>query len=239
MYFCGEGFCAILFVAAPPGGVGTSGSERCYLHEDQTQDALDRPVDENRLMFIDVWLNRKDIARNAHVQSTASSATIQDSSDDNRVRVWRPGGERLNPTFALQRHTAATPSVMVATHATAPRNHFLQDNSRPHTAWMSQDCLRTVTTLPWPARFLDLSPIEHIWDHLGWRVGHVTCLNEPKARLQQIWNEMSQDSIQNLYASMPEHITSCIRARGGSTGYYILPSFTFFSEINDPFSLIF
>ncbi|GFY03266.1 transposable element Tcb2 transposase [Trichonephila clavipes] len=28
------------------------------------------------------------------------------SSDDNRVRVRRPGGERLNPAFALQRHTA-------------------------------------------------------------------------------------------------------------------------------------
>ncbi|GFW71056.1 hypothetical protein TNCV_191471 [Trichonephila clavipes] len=28
------------------------------------------------------------------------------SSDDNRVRVWRPRGEHLNPTFALQRHTA-------------------------------------------------------------------------------------------------------------------------------------
>ncbi|GFU84470.1 transposable element Tcb1 transposase [Trichonephila clavipes] len=26
------------------GGVGMSGSERCHLHEDQTQDALDRPV---------------------------------------------------------------------------------------------------------------------------------------------------------------------------------------------------
>ncbi|GFW32747.1 transposable element Tcb2 transposase [Trichonephila clavipes] len=24
------------------------------------------------------------------------------SSDDNRVRVWRPRGERLNPAFALQ-----------------------------------------------------------------------------------------------------------------------------------------
>ncbi|GFX15933.1 hypothetical protein TNCV_522401 [Trichonephila clavipes] len=24
------------------------------------------------------------------------------SSDDNRVRVWRPRGERLNPPFALQ-----------------------------------------------------------------------------------------------------------------------------------------
>ncbi|GFX37228.1 transposable element Tcb2 transposase [Trichonephila clavipes] len=34
-------------------------------------------------------------------------------SDDNRVRVWRPRGERLNPAFALQRHTALTASVMV------------------------------------------------------------------------------------------------------------------------------
>ncbi|GFW88924.1 transposable element Tcb2 transposase [Trichonephila clavipes] len=30
------------------------------------------------------------------------------SSDDNRVRVWKPRGERLNPAFALQRHTAPT-----------------------------------------------------------------------------------------------------------------------------------
>ncbi|GFV81658.1 transposable element Tcb1 transposase [Trichonephila clavipes] len=35
------------------------------------------------------------------------------SSDDNRVCVWRPRGERLNPAFALQRHTAPTTCVMV------------------------------------------------------------------------------------------------------------------------------
>ncbi|GFT29752.1 transposable element Tcb2 transposase [Trichonephila clavipes] len=55
------------------------------------------------------------IVRNARVQPTASSAAIQTqrresrfnlSSDDNHVRVWRPRGERLNPAYALQRHTA-------------------------------------------------------------------------------------------------------------------------------------
>ncbi|GFU42479.1 transposable element Tcb1 transposase [Trichonephila clavipes] len=35
------------------------------------------------------------------------------SSDDNRVRVWRPRGERLNPTFSLQQHTAPIAGVMV------------------------------------------------------------------------------------------------------------------------------
>ncbi|GFW13907.1 transposable element Tcb1 transposase [Trichonephila clavipes] len=34
-------------------------------------------------------------------------------SDDNRVRVWRPRGERLNPVFALQLHTPLTAGVMV------------------------------------------------------------------------------------------------------------------------------
>ncbi|GFT16609.1 transposable element Tcb2 transposase [Trichonephila clavipes] len=77
---------------------------------------------------------------------------------------------------------------------------FQQDTARPHTARVSQDCLHTVTILSWPGRSPDLSPIEHIWDHLGRRVGHPTSLNELEARLQQIWNEMSQGSIQNLYA---------------------------------------
>ncbi|GFW88640.1 transposable element Tcb1 transposase [Trichonephila clavipes] len=84
---------------------------------------------------------------------------------------------------------------------------------------VSQDCLRIVTTLPWPAQSTDLPQMEHIWDHLGRRVGPSTCLNEPEARLQQIWNELSQDILQNFYASMPDRIASCMRARGGSTGY--------------------
>ncbi|GFX79617.1 transposable element Tcb2 transposase [Trichonephila clavipes] len=37
---------------------------------------------------------------------------------------------------------------------------FKQDNARPHTANVSQDCLLTVNTLPWPARTTDLSPME-------------------------------------------------------------------------------
>ncbi|GFU52381.1 transposable element Tcb1 transposase [Trichonephila clavipes] len=35
------------------------------------------------------------------------------SSDDNRIRVSRPRGERFNSVFALQRHTAPIAGVMV------------------------------------------------------------------------------------------------------------------------------
>ncbi|GFT33598.1 transposable element Tcb2 transposase [Trichonephila clavipes] len=65
-----------------------------------------------------------------------------------------------------------------------PRAIFQQDNARPQTARVSQDCLRTVTTThPWYARSPDLSPIEHIWDHLRRKVGHPTSLYELEARL--------------------------------------------------------
>ncbi|GFW27064.1 transposable element Tcb2 transposase [Trichonephila clavipes] len=47
---------------------------------------------------------------------------------------------------------------------------FQQFDVRPHMARVSKDCLRTVTTLPWPARSSDLSRSEHIWDHLGRRI---------------------------------------------------------------------
>ncbi|GFU64301.1 transposable element Tcb2 transposase [Trichonephila clavipes] len=76
---------------------------------------------------------------------------------------------------------------------------FQQDNAQPPMARVSQDCLRSVTILPCPVRSPDLSPIEDIWDHLGWRVGHSTSLNELEARLWQIWNEMSQALIQNVF----------------------------------------
>ncbi|GFU73481.1 transposable element Tcb2 transposase [Trichonephila clavipes] len=120
------------------------------------------------------------------------------TSDDNRVRVWRLRGERLNPAFALRRHTAPTTGVMVwGAIAYNTRSPLVMTRG-------------TMTA----QRF----PIEPIWDHLRRRVGHPTSLNELEARLQQIWNEMSQAIIQNLYASMSDRIASCIRSRGDQQG---------------------
>ncbi|GFX26180.1 transposable element Tcb2 transposase [Trichonephila clavipes] len=71
-------------------------------------------------------------------------------SDNYRVRVRRPRGERLNPIFAIQRHT---------TPATGQHS-----NARLHTLTVSQDCFRHIFTPSWPARSPDLSPIERIWN---------------------------------------------------------------------------
>ncbi|GFV03595.1 hypothetical protein TNCV_3185181 [Trichonephila clavipes] len=44
---------------------------------------------------------------------------------------------------------------------------FQQSNTWPHKARVSQNCLHTVSTLPWPAQSPDSSSIEPIWDNLG------------------------------------------------------------------------
>ncbi|GFX00164.1 transposable element Tcb2 transposase [Trichonephila clavipes] len=48
-----------------------------------------------------------------------------------------------------------------------PEAIFQQDNAQSHTVRVSQDCLHTVTNLPWPARSPYLSPIKHIWDYFS------------------------------------------------------------------------
>ena len=46
------------------------------------------------------------------------------------------------------------------------------DNATSHTAHSVLDFLqnRNVSVLPWPAKSLDLNPIEHVWDLLDRRV---------------------------------------------------------------------
>ncbi|GFT90774.1 transposable element Tcb1 transposase [Trichonephila clavipes] len=126
----------------------------------------------------------------------------------------------IDGTMIAQRyvHDILQPHVLPFM-AELPRAIFQQDNARPHTARMPQDCFRHITTLSWLARSPDMPPIEHVCDHLGRQVGQPTSLVELEARLQELWNEMFQDIIRSLYASIPVRIVSCIRAKGDSTEY--------------------
>ncbi|GFW67219.1 hypothetical protein TNCV_2359291 [Trichonephila clavipes] len=57
----------------------------------------------------------------------------------------------LCDTMSARRYDHWAPATAwVATHGTAPSSHFSTSNAWLHAARVSQDCLRTVTTLSLP-----------------------------------------------------------------------------------------
>ncbi|GFW46160.1 transposable element Tcb2 transposase [Trichonephila clavipes] len=105
------------------------------------------------------------------------------SSDDNRVHVWSPRGERFNPAFALQQHTAPTAGVMpevVPFLQDIPAAIFQRNNARPHVVMTVPDfcSARHMQLLPWSAYSTDMSPIKHVWDLVG---QHLVCDPRPTA----------------------------------------------------------
>ncbi|GFY31143.1 transposable element Tcb1 transposase [Trichonephila clavipes] len=175
------------------------------------------------------------------------------SADDHRTRVWRRSGQRSDPAFIVERHTAISQGVtvwgaiswdsrsslvvlqgtltarryvddiltpivlpMLSSH---PGAIYQQDNARPHTARLSQQCLQGYDVLPWPARSPDLSPIKHVCDALGRQLQPSRDTGELTAQMQRLWQDLPQGVISDLIKSMPRRILACIAARGGFTTY--------------------
>ncbi|GFY07108.1 transposable element Tcb2 transposase [Trichonephila clavipes] len=175
------------------------------------------------------------------------------SADDHRTRVWRRSGQRSDPAFIVERHTAIsqgvtvwgaiswdTRSSLVVLQGTLTARRYVddiltpivlpmlssrpgaiyqQDNARPHTARLSQQCLQGYDVLPWPARSPDLSPIEHVCDALGRQLQPSRDTGELTAQMQRLWQDLPQGVISDLIKSMPRRISGCIAARGGFTTY--------------------
>ncbi|GFX18681.1 transposable element Tc1 transposase [Trichonephila clavipes] len=119
-------------------------------------------------------------------------------TDDNSVRVWRCPKPFLNGL---------------------PGAIFQQDNARPHTARAAQDFLCHFQTLPWAARFTDLSPVEHVWDQLKRQMSSCHSVHDLELAVQDLWAHLPQDNIRCLINSMPGRVAACFAAGGGPTRY--------------------
>ncbi|GFX00165.1 transposable element Tcb1 transposase [Trichonephila clavipes] len=91
---------------------------------------------------------------------------------------------------------------------------FHQDNARTHVPHIVQEffVIHQIELLPWPARSLDLSPIENMWSIVAQRL---TQISPPAAtpdklwqRVEAAWSAVPQEHIQSLFESMPRHVAA-------------------------------
>ncbi|GFS95963.1 transposable element Tcb1 transposase [Trichonephila clavipes] len=66
---------------------------------------------------------------------------------------------------------------------------FQKGNARPHVARIIQRFFvnHQIELLPWPARSLDLSPIENMWSMVAQRLSQIT---PPAATPDQLWQRV-------------------------------------------------
>ncbi|GFV66148.1 transposable element Tcb2 transposase [Trichonephila clavipes] len=138
------------------------------------------------------------------------------SSDDNRVCVWRPRGSRLNAAFTLQRRTTPVVCVMVWS--------ALAYDTRSALILINGGTIKDVARLTLPHYHPSLAcSIPRVFTNRAYLGSFGTAswtaigLVELEARLQQLWNEISQDITRNLYASVLTRIVLCIYVRGSPT----------------------
>ena len=101
-----------------------------------------------------------------------------------------------------------------------------QDNARPRNARaVTAELQRSdVEILPWPSRSPDLSPIEQLCDAIGRNVhnveiGLLTDLRTLATRLIGEWNAVTQITVNNLIASVPNRLRHYVEKSGGHTRY--------------------
>ncbi|GFW40414.1 transposable element Tc1 transposase [Trichonephila clavipes] len=84
------------------------------------------------------------------------------SDDDHRTRVEAHRPAVRSGIYCRAAYSNFT-KIVLPMLSSRPGAIYQQDNARPHTARLSQQCLQGYDVLPWPAKSPDLSPIEHVW----------------------------------------------------------------------------
>ena len=79
-----------------------------------------------------------------------------------------------------------------------------------------------VNVLDWPARSPDISPIEHLWDHLGRRVRerhNVNNVSDLERVLHKERTRIPMAVVRRLISSMRRRSGAVIDSNGGHTRY--------------------
>lgn len=133
---------------------------------------------------------------------------------------------RIAGTLTSQRYISEVLEPVVLSYLQGlPTAIFQQDNARPHVARIVQGFFvnHQIELLPWPARSLDLSPIENMWSMVAQQL---TQSSSPAVtpdqlwqRVEAAWSAVPQEHIQSLFESMPRRVAAVISNNGGYSGY--------------------
>ncbi|GFU55646.1 general transcription factor II-I repeat domain-containing protein 2 [Trichonephila clavipes] len=108
------------------------------------------------------------------------------------------------------------PHVRLFRGAVGDKFVFMDDNATCHRTLAVQDCLDSegIQRLVWPARSLDLNPIENVWDALGRQVAGRNCPPTNKntliRALTEEWDKLPQQLLDNVVQSMVRRVTVTI-----------------------------
>ena len=132
-----------------------------------------------------------------------------------------------NSTLTALRYVNEILDVYVRPYAGAVGENFIlmDDNARAHRARITDQYLEqaTIVRMEWPARSLDLNPIEHAWDMLqtafSSRPVQPASVQELRQALLEEWDQIPQYKIRTLISSMRRCCQAVIEARGHHMRY--------------------
>ena len=132
----------------------------------------------------------------------------------------------INGNLNAQRYSDEILAPVVIPYVNAnPNAIFQQDNARSHTARLTTQYLQAnnVDVMEWPSKFLDLSPIEQVWDLLDRRVRQRAVQPQTLRQLQhalvQEWNYIPMNVIRQYIRSMRRRCRAEIQSAGRHTRY--------------------
>ncbi|GFW29762.1 transposable element Tcb1 transposase [Trichonephila clavipes] len=155
------------------------------------------------------------------------------SSDCRRQLIWRESGTAYRPENIQEKDRYPTCSIMVwagimingrtrlhvVANGTMTGQRYIDEVLLPH------DCLdsESIQRLVWPARSLDVNPIENVWDVLRRQVSGrnypPTKKNTLIRALKEEWDKLPQQLLDNVVQSMVRRVESCITLHGGHISY--------------------
>jgi len=105
-------------------------------------------------------------------------------------------------------------------HLTKPGVQLVQDNAKAHVAkktleWCGANGVRVLEG--WPARSPDLNPVEEVWEMLRNLVSRMgaTTPEELENAVDEAWESIPQDVIDETVRRYTRKVAACIEARGG------------------------